>query len=575
MKLSFILLISMIWLTACMSTAEPNLEEVSELDPVVEAVETIPDLPLTTELMYYILGAEVAEQRGNTGLAAEMYHAASKLVRSQSVARRSAGLATQTRNLATVDRAMARWVELEPESAEAQMVSASVFITQTDLIEAKKPFEAAIQIKPEKKSDYFSEVTGLLANTEGVSGEQAMGFIASLTTYQQNDPDALFAYARLAAHFKKFDLALPVVEKVLKMGSQGEGAILLKADILDSQGKVEESLAVLERATQKADVSNNLLQAYAQGLVRNGKNEEATELLAFLHEKDPENEHVVLTLGLLALDMKAYKEAKGYFSEVIKLGDTRQLASYFMGLAAEENDENKLALTWFAAVPAESRHYYAAQGRYVNILAEEGQMHEARQHFVLLRESTPGAAAGYYAYEASFLREYGQDPAAFDLYTESLESFPDNTELRYGRAMVAEPLGKLDILESDLKRVLELEPNNADALNALGYTLADKTERYQEAKEFISRAISIRPRDPFFLDSMGWVLYRLGNLVESTLYLQRAVDLQPDAEMLAHLGEVLWQQGKKEEAQKVWEQAREKDPTNAFLEETMQRLQQE
>ncbi len=579
-KLGMILLASMLWLVACVTTSPVAPGEGKDLDKTTDLaeaavlpVEPVPDLPLTTELMYYILAAEVAEQRGNIPLAAEMYHEASKLVRSQSVARRSAGIATRTRNLEMVDRAMARWVELEPESAEAQMVSASVLITQQDLVKAAKALEAAIELKPENKTDYFVEVTSLLANTDGIDAQQAMDFVSGLTAYQQNDPDALFSYARLAAHFKKFDLALPVVDKVLNSGPQVEGAVLLKADILDSQGKKPESLAVLEKASKKADVSDNLLQAYAQALVANGKNSEATSVLTALYEKDPENEQVALTLGLLAMDLKQYKEAKGYFSEVIKLGDSSRQATYFMGIAAEENEEKDLALTWFAAVLPESRHYYTAQGRYVNILAEQGKMHEARQHFVLLRKATPEAAAGYYGYEATFLREHGQDQTAFDVYTESLDMFPDNTDLRYGRAMVSEPLDKLDVLEADLKRVLELEPNNADALNALGYTLADKTDRYQEAKALISRAIAVRPQDPFFLDSLGWVHYRLGNLAEAVLYLQRAVDLQPDVEMLAHLGEVLWQKGEKEKAKQVWQQAREKEADNAFLQETVQRLQ--
>ncbi len=576
-NLTTICLVATMSLTACVAT--PPVEEdkeITQADPIeteTPAVETIPDLPLTKELMYYILGAEMAEQRGNMSLAADMYHEASKLVKSQSVARRSAGIATQTHNLDIVDRAMARWVALEPGSADAQMVSTSVLISQNKLEQAQIALEKALQLRPEKKSDDFAEITSLLANTEGIDAEAALGFIAGLAAFKRQDLDALFAYARLAAYFKKFDLALPIVDKILAAGSQVEGAALLKSDILDSQGNKEESLAVLAKASKNADVSDNLLQAYAQALVSNGKHEQATKLLRSLYEKNPENEQVILTLGLLAMDVQEYKQAKSYFSEALKLGDSGQKASYFMGLATEENQELTEALTWFSAVSPESRHYYAAQGRYVNILADQGKLHEARQHFKLLRTEIPAAAAGFYDYEATFLREHGQDQAAFEVYTEALAEFPDNTGLLYGRAMVSEPLNKLDVLESDLKKVLKLEPKNADALNALGYTLADKTERYEEAKGLISRALAVRPEDPFFLDSMGWVHYRLGNLTEAVLYLQRAVDLKPDAEMLAHLGEVLWVKGDKEAAKKVWQQAREKDPENSLLKETLQRLQ--
>ena len=175
-------------------------------------------------------------------------------------------------------------------------------------------------------------------------------------------------------------------------------------------------------------------------------------------------------------------------------------------------------------------------------------------------------------FEASFLRERDQDQAAFDLYNEALQQFPEQTELLYGRAMVAEPLNYLSVLEDDLRAILKKEPNNSHALNALGYTLTDRTNRHQEALALINKAVELKPNDAFYLDSLAWVHYHLGHMQQAELFIKQAIAIQADPEFLAHLGEILWQQGKYSEAKKAWSDGLKKDSNNKLILNTMSRF---
>jgi tetratricopeptide (TPR) repeat protein len=243
-----------------------------------------------------------------------------------------------------------------------------------------------------------------------------------------------------------------------------------------------------------------------------------------------------------------------------------------MGLAEEMNGNIDAALVWFASVPSDSQRFDSAQGRYIGLLAEQGNVDKARKHLQLMRQERPAQAREFFLFEAAFLQEQDMKKEAMQLYGEALQRYPGNFELLYSRAMLAESMDDMKQLEADLRQILDKDPDNTQALNALGYTLTDRTDRHQEALKLIERALELKPGDPFYLDSLGWVYYRMGNLESAEKYLRQAIAVQGDAEFNAHLGEVLWQQGKKKEAREVWEKARQQDADNKVLNETLNRL---
>lgn len=562
-------------LSACASTADlveqddvstTSVESVpSEVEP-----ELVPPLPLTSELVYYILTAEVAGQRGDVGLAAELYNKAANSIESPALAGRSTQIANYTRDKGRINRALKRWIEVDPTDADVYIMQAPFLMIQNDFEGVVRSVDTALDLAPEKRLQYLAQIADNLS--EFAKPERALSVMEKFKLYQQQDIEALFVYGRLAEFFKQYDKALVAVEAVLAEQAEREDALILKAQVLQRLGQGHKAITLLKSKAAQDDASDNLLFSFAKLLGENNKSEQARTIFERLLANKPGNEEILFALGLLALEEKNGKQAKHYFKQLVTLGDSGKQASYFMGLSEELNDNTDAALVWFASVPVESSRFEAAQSRYINLLADKGQIDKARLHLDLLRTEHPSRTVQYYLYEAELLRERNQSQAAFDVYTEALEGFPNNIELLYGRAMTAESLHRLSVLEDDLRHILTNDPDNHTVLNALGYTLADRTNRHQEALALIEKALRLKPEDPFYLDSLGWVYYRLGNLDAAVRYLKQAVAIQDDAEFLAHLGEVLWQRGEHEEAKKAWKQGLKHDKDNDLLNKTMRRF---
>ncbi len=554
--------------TADKALTSPQLVEEDQAELV--AGSEVEPLPLTPELIYYLTTAEIAGQRGQMATAVDLYYKASTVSESPSLASRSAEIALFSRDQQRIDRALKRWAEVDPDDADVYITRAPFLMLQKDFAGVVNVVNTALELSPERSREFLSRVSDNLI--ELANADQAIHVIDSLDAYKKNDPEALFAYSRLAAISKRYDVALSAIEQVLKQQVNREDALVLKAEILQNLGKGEQAQAVLKTAANQKNASYSVRFSYAKLLGQNNKIAQARRVFEQLHAEQADNEEVIFALGLLAMQEKDASLAKSYFSKLAALGDHAKQASYFMGLAEEMNKNNDAALIWYASVPADSPRFNAAQTRYINLLADNGNLDKARAHLKLLRKEQPQRAIQYYLFEAQFLIERGQKQAAFDLYTQALKENAGNIDLLHARAMVAEPLNRLDVLEKDLKEILAKDPNNHQALNALGYTLADRTDRYQEAFELINKAVSLRPNDAFYLDSLGWVYYRMGKLEKAEDYLRQAVVIKPDVELLTHLGEVLWVQGKHDEAKQIWQQAEKKEAKNKLLNDTMRRL---
>lgn len=573
-KFGVLLSVSMV-LVACVSSPSQSVEEpVIEAEPakVEQSAPDVKPLPLNSELVYYVLMAEIAGQRGEIGVAADLYNKAAESVESPVLAGRSAQVANFTRNQERISRALDRWIEVDPTDADVYIMQAPFLMLDNDFDSVVKSVDRALALAPEQTRQYLAQIADNLS--ELAKPDQALDVIKALKAYKANNPEALFVYARLAAFFKQNEEALAHVEQVLEQQADREDALILNAEVLQQIGRSSDALALLKPYANRDLATLELRFAYAKLLGENGYIEQARVVFEQISLEQPDNEEALFALGLLALEDKEGELAKRYFSKLVQMGDPGKQASYFMGLSEELNKDIESAIVWYASVPVESPRFQAAQTKYINLLADNGQLDKARLHLQLLRKENPDRAKQYYAFEAGFLRDRGDYKSAYDVYTEALNAYPNDMELLYGRAMTAEPLGKLDVLEQDLNKILEAEPNNASALNALGYTLADKTDRYSEALALIQKALEISPNDPFYLDSLGWVYYRMGKLEAASLYLKQAIAIQEDPEFIAHLGEVLWQQNKHEQAKQLWQKALEQAPDNALLKETMGRFLQ-
>jgi tetratricopeptide (TPR) repeat protein len=570
-------IVAFLMMAGCASTpSQPIENEASESSTVssmtdveMEQIEQ-PTLPLSAELVYYVLTAEVAGQRGQIGVAADLYNKAAEIVESPRLAGRATQVANFTRNQERINKALKRWIEVDPSDADVYIMQAPFLMLENDFDGLVTSINKATALSPESTGTYLNQVADNLI--ELVQADQAIDVLTKLTAYQIKSPEAYFALARVAAYFKQYELAYEHISDVVAAQPDKEDVAILYANILQDMGKGEQALEFIAPKAKQTEATIELRFAYAKLLGENRKIEQARTVFESISLEQPNNEEALFALGLLALEERDGEAAKNYFSRLVNMGDPGKQAAYFMGLAEEQNNNLDSALIWFASVPADSQRFHAAQTRYINLLADNGEIDKARLHLKLLRKENPDRAKQFYSFEATFLRDRGELEAAFDLYKEALQAYPNDFELLYGRAMTADALDRIDVLEQDLRTILEADPNNASALNALGYTLADKTDRYQEALELIQKALVISPNDAFYLDSLGWVYYRMGKLEAAADYLKQAIAVKADPEFIAHLGEVMWHQNKQEAATSLWKKALEAHPDNKLLNDTINRF---
>jgi tetratricopeptide (TPR) repeat protein len=311
---------------------------------------------------------------------------------------------------------------------------------------------------------------------------------------------------------------------------------------------------------------------YARLLVNDRSYEDARREFERLGKDFPQNPDVTMAVAILAIQLKDYDAAEQALRRALaqnpKDADTVRL---YLGQVDEERKRYDEAKRWYGEV-GRGEQFIPAQVRYAGVVAKEGDLPGARRYLQQLPAQNNQQRVQLIQAEAQLLRDQNQNQEAFDLLGKSLEKLPNYPDLLYDYAMVAEKVDRIDVLESNLKKLIVIKPDHAHAYNALGYTLADRTERLKEAEEYIDKALKLAPDDPFIIDSKGWVLFRRGQSKEALVYLRKAFSERPDPEIAAHLGEVLWAEGQKREAEKVWRQALEDNPDNEALRTTVKRF---
>jgi Flp pilus assembly protein TadD len=372
------------------------------------------------------------------------------------------------------------------------------------------------------------------------------------------------------AESEEFDAALATLQRVFELEPDQGQAALLEARILLAQ-QSPDPYARLRRLLEEDPQNKQIRLQYARLLTATDM-AAAREQFEVLSTESPRDGELLLSLALINRETGDEEAAKVHLRQLLALGQHVDEAHYYLGRIAEDGGDLSAALYEYGQVE-EGRELLVATSRAGAILIGEGRIDEYSARFEKLRQEHPEQADQLYGIEAELLIGAEQPQVAARVLNEGLAQLPQSSALRYARAMLAEQQGDLALMESDLRAIIAAEPDNSTALNALGYTLANRTRRYEEAYALISRALALQPTEPAILDSMGWVLYRMNRVEEARDYLTRAYAAFPDAEVAAHLGEVLWVSGDRENALQVWQAGMLKDPGNAALMETLERLQ--
>jgi tetratricopeptide (TPR) repeat protein len=583
MKKILFIVLSLTALTACaaqprfMTAGSGSGTQLASLDeatperspatPLPQA--NLPTQELTGKIVYQLLLAEIAAQRGRLNVAMATYFDVAKSTKDPRIAQRATEIAIYARQPREALEAAKLWSDVDPQSQQARQIIVSVLMNEGKLDQAKPYMQKMLAGEDQQVRQSFMELNTLLArqNDKGAALEMAKQLAEPFPKLAE----ARFAVAQAALSAKQNDVALNEIKQANELKPGWEMGALLQGQIIWQSSKPD-AVKFYQEFLGKYPASNDVRLSYARLLASQKDFPAAREQFSTLVKSSSDNPDMVVTVGLLSLQLQDYEGAENYLTQALKLNPKDPNAVRFsLGQISEERKQYDKANEWYKSI-TEGEQYFQAQIKIASLMARQNKLSDARDYLRNIKTDSAAQKVQIVMAHAGLLREAKAYKDSFDTLDAGLKEYPDNLDLLYDRAMAAEKVDRLEVLEEDLRKLIKLKPDHAHAYNALGYTLADRTNRYEEAHELIKKALEITPDDPFIVDSLGWVQYKLGKLDDSVATLQRAFDLRPDPEIAAHLGEVMWTNGKRNEATQVWQTAIKDHPDNEALNEVVKRF---
>ena len=538
--------------------------------------DKLPKVELSSDLLYKLTKAEMEFKSGQWQGPYVTMMVAAQQTRDPRLARRASEMALAAKQGSEALAAIRLWRELAPDSDEATQFFLG-FVVLTDKIEEAEPIfaERLANAAPGARGVALFQMQQILSRSNDKL--YAYSMLARLVQPYLDMFEAHLVLAQGALSIDERDRAIGEANKALAIKPNSELAALTLAQVT---GEPEAANKVLATFLQKNPDAVEVRAAYARLLVEQKQLEAARDQFLLLLKSQPDNVGGLYALGIVALQLEDTKGAEQYFKRFLAVldknpGDTRDPFKALMILSqiAETRGDMAGAIAWLDKVDnSASSGYVDARLRRAQLIARGGDLDGARKALTEIEASDPAVQAQLLLVDAQFLRDANYVQSAFTVLENALLRFPNNPELLYDYALLAERLDKMELMEASLRRVMALAPDNQHAYNALGYSLAERGIRLPEAHALIEKALQMAPGDPFIMDSMGWVQFRMGDLAAAETALRRAYAVRSDPEIAVHLGEVLWQKGEKDEAQKLWREARGKDPKNEALKSTLARL---
>jgi tetratricopeptide (TPR) repeat protein len=543
---------------ACAALALAGCASAPAPRPAAQAAEAAPGLPQQA-LTYHVFMGELAWQRGERQIAAQQYAQAAELSTDPELAGHAALLAYHLGDDARALKLTRRWLQLAPKDTDARQLEAVLNARLGNTDTAAREFEALLRDVP----GYNLLLAGELLGKEA-GAQPGLPVMQKLVAVHAQSPEAHFALARLALQAGRADLAVSESQRAVALKPGWSRAVVLQAQALAAAGRSQAAEQLLQARAKAAPNDTSLQLAYAGLLAQAGKGAAAGKEFHAILKQHPRDPDALYALGLLALQANHLNEARSYFTRLLATGQRKDDAFYFLGSTAETTGQYAAASRWYQQV--DGGHYWLpARIAMARVMLRQHQPAEARTYLDNLVAADPDDAVQIRLAEAQLFSDMGDNQTAFAVLAQALAEHPGNSDLLYSRALLHESLGQAAQAEDDLHLILSRRPDNADALNALGYTLTLYSTRYQEARSYIEKALRLKPDDPAIMDSMGWVEYHLGNYPAALGYLRKAYAQLADPDVAAHLSQTLWAAGDKQEARAVWSSAFKQHPDNAAL----------
>jgi tetratricopeptide (TPR) repeat protein len=536
---------------------------------VAQADKQVPE-QVDEPALYDMLLGEIALQRGDYALAAKTYLELAKQTRDPRVARRAVEIANQGKLTDLAIDAARTWQSIEPQSPAALQVLAALLISAKKVDEAEPVIDKLLSAEGVSMERGFLQLNRLLAGNPDKAAN--LRVVRSLTSKHANLPEAQIALAQAAALANDDKAAIAAARRAGEMRPDWELPAVLEAQVLQKRS-TSDAAKRLGQFVEKNPGSREGRLNYARALILDKKVAEARKQFETLLAANPNDTQLTYMVGVTALQLKDYTVAEDTMKRLVNNPQYRDQdgARYVLGQIAEEKKDWPQAIKWYGEIQ-EGEQAVPARLRTANAIAKQGKLDSALEFLHKASDEFPGQEVQFTVAEAQLLRDANRNGEAFALLDKALKEDPEQPELLYDYALTAEKLEKYDVLEANLRKLIEVRPEHAHAYNALGYSFAERNMRLPEARELIEKALQLAPEDYFIIDSLGWVQYREGNLKGAAETLRRAYSGRPDAEIGAHLGEVLWVMGDRNEANRVWNESLKTAPDNETLLKTIKRL---
>jgi tetratricopeptide (TPR) repeat protein len=511
----------------------------------------------------------MAAGREQPAVAAAEFLKALEIVPDPELAMRAASLALIARNEGLALQAARRWQELAPDEMDPREAVARLALRAGGRDEAFAQCEAIIKGHAGGPEEGFRQVAQVLSQ-EGGRKDDALAVMERLRRSYPGLAGAWHAQSLLALRFGEVDLAESAAREALRLRPGARETLLLLTGVLVKKGDIAGADKAIDELIKDGDAPE-LRMGYARLLLEAERQDEARHQFEVVLAEKPDSAEARYALGLLALEQNKVDAAEPHFRALLESPELKGRAMYYLGRIEEERDRPAEALKWYEQVN-EGEQAVDALTRRALTLGKLGRLDEGRALMTEMRRALPMYGTRFYVAEAELLLDSSREEQALALYEQALREIPADADLLYGRSLVHEKLNNVAKAEADLRAILANDKDDARAMNALGYMLTVHTDRLDEARTLIVRALELTPDDAAVIDSMGWVEFRQGRLAEARALLERAFDKAKDPEIAAHLGEVLWVLGEKVRAREIWDAALARDPDHAVLRETVNRL---
>lgn len=557
-----------ICLVAACATSTPVPDEATVQEPAVAQAPSGEPEPTDADVMYRVFAGEFLGAEGDLDAAVGEYLEAAMKSSDPEIAQRATRIAFAAEAWQEAAMAADRWAVLAPESVPAHESAATAMLRVGDYFGAEYQLVRILEILDDSTDAWVLVSRILSLSADPVQADQVLEHLMTIRE-DANSADVYFARSQLAVKARDLEQAFEYARRAVELDPERTefltwaGRVALNLDLKDT------GIEYIRRAWELQPENHDLALGYANLLARNGQEDEARRVM----EEMTQTPDVMLSRILFELSAKNRSAAEALFNDFADMDwEDASEKAFYQAQAAEALGMSRQAIAYYAQV-GEGDRALASALRRAELIALDGDMDTARAELARMRESDDRETVEQsWLTEARILREQDDREEAFEVLDLALADFPSSVPVLYSHSLLAAELGRVDVAESDLRTIIAAQPENAAALNALGYTLADQTERYEEAEALIRQAYILQPNEASIVDSMGWVAFRQGRLEEAEEFLSKAWGLDRNPEIAAHLGEVMWVTGRRDEAIAIWREGAELDPGNIVLIETLERL---